>query len=274
MSRQVQLQRAVPSPIHTKESCQHPAAVIWSALNPAQQEFLQRHQVVRSYGRGEVVYEAGTACTGLISVTAGTLLIERQSHANPARRLRLVEAGEMAGWAEVFGDGTHNTRALCMTDVTVSVIPAKLVQELVKSQPLLGLNLLSLAAQDLERIERTALEHTQDSARQRLARVLAALKDQHGQGQHTGEIDIELPMSRRDLADLIAVRPETLSRLIRELETDGVASFGFRSVRIPDLDLLLDELEAEGEPPEETPSLAHLGRAGVHAPAAQSLRVS
>lgn len=274
MSRHSQLHRTTASPIQTKVAGQQPAAAIWSALNPAQQEFLQRHQVVRSYGRGEVIYEAGTACTGLISVTAGTLLIERQSHANPARRLRLVEPGEMAGWSELFGDGTHNTRALCMTDVTVSVIPAKLVQELVKSQPLLGLNLLSLAAQDLERIERTALEHTQDSARQRLARVLAALKDQHGEGQQTGEIDIELPMSRRDLADLIAVRPETLSRLIRELETDGVAAFGFRSVRIPDLDLLLDELESETEPLEETPSLVQLGRAAVHPAAAQTLRVS
>jgi len=104
--------------------------------------------------------------------------------------------------------------------------------------------------------------------------VLATLKDQHGEGQQTGEIDIELPMSRRDLADLIGVRPETLSRLIRELETDGIAAFGFRTVRIPDLDLLLDELESDGDALEEAPRLSDLGRRSAQPSAAQRLSVN
>jgi len=250
---------------------QAPGKSVWSALSPAQFDFLHKHQIVRSHAQAEVLFDVGTHCVGLMTVTEGTVLSERQGSANQARRLHLIEPGEILGWADMFSGGIHHTRAICMTDVKVTVVPANLVQDLVKCQPLLGLGLLSHAAREMERTEQGALEQIQDSARRRLARTLAALKDQHGQARDTGEIDIALPMSRRDLADLIAVRPETLSRLIRELETDAVASFGLRNVRIPDLDVLLDEIEDDEDSLPQVPVLAHFGK--VHAAQARKDRM-
>jgi hypothetical protein len=46
---------------------------------------------------------------------------------------------------------------------------------------------------------------------------------------------------------MLGTRPESLSRLIRDLETDGVAHFGSRQIVVPDLDALLDELERAAE---------------------------
>ena len=42
---------------------------------------------------------------------------------------------------------------------------------------------------------------------------------------------------------MLGTRPESLSRLIRDFATDGVAHFGPREVVVPDLDVLLDEVE-------------------------------
>ncbi len=56
-------------------------------------------------------------------------------------------------------------------------------------------------------------------------------------------ININLPISRQDMALMIATRPETLSRTIRSLEKDGIVKFDKRKVIIPDLDALLDEIE-------------------------------
>ncbi|MCB1153632.1 winged helix-turn-helix domain-containing protein, partial [bacterium] len=58
-----------------------------------------------------------------------------------------------------------------------------------------------------------------------------------------GNILIELPMSRQDIADMVGARPETIARTIRSLQDDGVATFKGREVMVPDLDALLDELE-------------------------------
>jgi hypothetical protein len=44
---------------------------------------------------------------------------------------------------------------------------------------------------------------------------------------------------------MLGARPESLSRLIRDFENEGVAQFGTRQVVVPDLDALLDELTFE-----------------------------
>jgi CRP-like cAMP-binding protein len=218
---------------------------LWSALGPLEFEYLERRKLLRNHPAGDTLHEEGSAATGLICVTTGTVLVERASLDRQARRVRLVEPGGVVGWADFFGVGVHRTRAQCLTDVTVAVVPSVVLQELLRRQPRLGVNLLHYAAQEVEDVERGMLDQTHQSARRRLAGVLIMLKEHHGVGTNTGEIEILLPVSRRDLADLIAVRPETLSRLIRELEGDGIARFGFRNVRIPDLDLLLDEIEPD-----------------------------
>ena len=44
---------------------------------------------------------------------------------------------------------------------------------------------------------------------------------------------MKLPLSRGDLADLIGVQPETMSRLVKRLEADGDFHFSGRMVRMP-----------------------------------------
>ena len=228
---------------HSCAVCRAADTTAWCVLTPTEVEALNQSKVTHSYEPGTVIYEVGAPCQGLFCINSGTLLIERAAPGGEGRRVRLAEGGEILGWADFFRNTPYRNRAVCQTAAVVCVIPAQTVRGLLQHQPLLALKFLAEAAQDLDRSEKTDLEQTYASARKRLALALAALKNNHGEGSATGDIRITLPISRRDLADLIAVRPETLSRVIRELETDGVATFAGRTVEIPDLDRLLDEIE-------------------------------
>jgi CRP-like cAMP-binding protein len=216
----------------------------WCVLSPAELGSLDQAKVTKRYEAGAVLFEPGTPSNGLFCVNDGTLLVERVAEGGETRRLRLAEGGDILGWSDFFRGGTHRTRAVCQTAAVVCTIPTHVVRELLHHQPLLALKFLTHAAGELDKAEQQSLEQTSYSARRRLALALAALKNQHGEGSPSGDIVITLPISRRDLADLIAIRPETLSRVIRELEADAVATFSGRTVRIPDLDRLLDEIES------------------------------
>ena len=73
------------------------------------------------------------------------------------------------------------------------------------------------------------------------------LKDLLDRVDEEGNIVLTLPLTRTDLACLVGVRPESLSRGIRQLEEAGVASFQGKEVVVPDLDALLDEIEGSEE---------------------------
>ena len=54
---------------------------------------------------------------------------------------------------------------------------------------------------------------------------------------------LKLPMSRGDLAAMLGIRPESISRTIRVFQEEGVAHFTQREVYVPHIDKLLSELE-------------------------------
>jgi CRP/FNR family transcriptional regulator len=214
----------------------------WSALGPQDIVFLDLHKVPQTFPVGSTLYLPGTPCRGLYCVASGTLLIERISE-NGTRGVALLEAGEIAGWFDYFRGRPYSARATTLSESVVCHIPSKAVRLLIERTPVLATGFLLSAVAETDRIALDALEQRFASARQRLARALMILRQHHGVGAESGEIEIELPLSRRDLADLISIRPETLSRAIHELERDGVATFSGRNVHIPDLDRMLDELE-------------------------------
>ncbi len=53
---------------------------------------------------------------------------------------------------------------------------------------------------------------------------------------------LDLPLSRQDMAAMIGIRPESMSRTIRSFEDDKVAIFSGRQVHVPSLEALFDEL--------------------------------
>jgi CRP/FNR family transcriptional regulator len=53
---------------------------------------------------------------------------------------------------------------------------------------------------------------------------------------------LELPLSRRDLAAMLGVRPETVARAVRQLGEQGLATFRGREITIPDLRRLRKEI--------------------------------
>ena len=216
----------------------------WNELSAQDIKFLDVHKIPQSYPAGSVIYLPGSPCRGLYCIASGTLLIERISE-NGTRGVSLAEAEEIVGWSDFFKGGTYQGRATAQTDAVVCHIPARAVRQLIEHAPFVATRFLVTAASEQDRFAIDSLEQRFASARQRLARALMVLRLHHGTGTETGEILIDLPLSRRDLADLIAVRPETLSRAIHELEHDGIALFAGRTVRIPDLDRMFDELEAQ-----------------------------
>jgi CRP/FNR family transcriptional regulator len=69
--------------------------------------------------------------------------------------------------------------------------------------------------------------------------------DKYGEKNAEGPTKFELPLSRHDLAAMIGTTPESMSRTIKKMESDGVAKFTGRTVLIPEIESLVMEFEPE-----------------------------
>ena len=98
--------------------------------------------------------------------------------------------------------------------------------------------MLRRAALELEQAQDSIVRSATLPTRDRLIALLLQLMQRHGEVQADGSWHLQLPLPRRDLASMIAIRHETLSRIIARLESDGLAQFSGRNVKVPSLQAL------------------------------------
>ncbi|MDP6121593.1 MAG: DUF1326 domain-containing protein [Rhodospirillales bacterium] len=79
--------------------------------------------------------------------------------------------------------------------------------------------------------------------RARLAHLLLVLRERFATAMPDGEQLFDLPVLRKDMAAMIGALPETVPRIIREMQTDGVAQLANRQVRVPEIENLFHEIE-------------------------------
>ena len=204
---------------------------------------LQNAGSTKSVPSGETLFAQGDRVTGIACLIQGTVAIHRTHGKEHSTLLRLLDSGSMLGLDGVFGSGTHANSAVALTECSVCWIEPEALCELMAKSPAVIRKVLGRLAFDLEASDEARVNVVHLQVRARLAAMLLALRDRHGTVDESGNLVIRLPLSRRDMASAIGTRPESLSRAIRALEKDRVASFHGKRVVIRDLDDLLDEIE-------------------------------
>ena len=79
----------------------------------------------------------------------------------------------------------------------------------------------------------------------RFLHVLLIFYERLGYQDEDDHCMVELPIQRIELASLVGARPESISRMVRSLETEGLLQFDKRRVRFIDMEAVLREAGAQ-----------------------------
>lgn len=227
-------------------TCQARERTEWCRLSEADLSFLNRHKIANAYLPGQVIFYQGNPCLGIHCIEHGSVALRKTAADGQQLVARLFFAGDTLGYLAYFAETGYTGTAVAISPARVCFIERTAVRELLNRNPSLGLSFLRRTAENLRDAEDARLRHVAMPLRVRLAHLLLVFKDRFGTASSDGTIAIELPLSRQDLAAMLGVRPESLSRAIRQLEQAGAARFSRREVLVPDLDLLFDQLEDAG----------------------------
>ena len=229
-------------------NCQWRPRSEWSILDDEDVRLLDAQKKTSSYQPGQTVFHQGDTCTGVYCILNGAVAVRKTDAQGNTMLLRLHNEGETIGYRDFFSEGVFTTSAEVLEPTRICFIRSDAVRKLLERNPALGLNFLRQVAGELEATEDSLLRTTSLPVRTRMAHLLLALKERFADADGDGGLKLHLPLSRHDIADILGTRPETVARTIQGLESDGIAVFSGRTVAIPDLDLLLDEIEAPNNP--------------------------
>jgi CRP-like cAMP-binding protein len=174
-----------------------------------------------TYGRNVEIFGEGEPAEYLYKVVSGSVRLCKLLH----DRRRQVIGFHMAG--EVFGlesDEEHHFSAEAVNDTVVLVVKRSAITARAARDADIARQLWAMTARELQRVHDHMLVLGCMSAKQRLATFLLQMALQSSGGN-----EIELPMSRQDIADYLGLTIETVSRTMTQLENE--AAIGMASSR-------------------------------------------
>ncbi|NVJ93917.1 MAG: Crp/Fnr family transcriptional regulator [Methylocystaceae bacterium] len=200
----------------------------------------------RAYEVGQNIYFEGDQCEGVYCLKKGLIAIRKTDVNGNSAVVRLVQPGEAFGHRSFLANEKHAGTAEVLLDAKLCFIPKSNLEHLLAQSPDTAIRFTRRVARDLREIEELYLITTTQPVRKRLAHLLLGLRTRYSNhDDNSDEINLELPLSRQELAAAIGTRPETIARTIKKLEEDGLALFKGRLVTIPSITLLKEDLDSD-----------------------------
>ena len=175
-----------------------------------------------------VLYREDTAATLTFIVAEGVVKVFRDLPSGRRWVTAFLHPADVFGLAE---NGRYVRTAQAITHATLYQFELNVLIDTLKEDAELQFKFLCKLTHELREAQRQTIVIGRRDAVGRLAMFIRELER-----QHAGSRDIDLPMSRSDIASYLGLSPESLSRASRALERRGVVCFPSRhSVRIVDL---------------------------------------
>jgi CRP/FNR family transcriptional regulator, cyclic AMP receptor protein len=218
---------------------------IFSGLAENERTFLSQRSVMRQYGAGEQIFGEGEPCQGLYVVETGRVKIYKTSAGGREQVLSIDGPGSSVAELPVFDGGNYPASASAVTDSSMVFVSRQDFQSLCLEYPRVALKVLQVVGGRLRRLVGIIEELSFTTVKHRLAALLLNMAKEAGQKSgHAAEF--VLPATNQDLAAMIGTVRELVSRNLSRLQAEGIISIDGRTVRIPDVKKLEEEL-AEGE---------------------------
>jgi CRP-like cAMP-binding protein len=214
---------------------------LFEGLPPGQIEDLAMIVTDQVFKKGETIFSEGEDGTGFYVVITGRVKIFKLSTEGKEQILHFFGPGEPFGEVPVFAGQQFPANAEAMEESRVFFFPRNSFVDLVRRNPSLALNMLAVLSKRLRRFAALIDDLSLKEVPGRLAAYLLYLSD-----QKKGSKDLELAITKAQLASLLGTIPETLSRILGKLGSQGFIETDGRRIRILDEEGLRDLAESGG----------------------------
>lgn len=191
------------------------------------------------YKPHQIIFYEGNHPYGLYCINSGKVKIYKTDPEGNHQIVRLAGAGDILGYRCLLSGEPYTATAETLEEATICFMDKNSFFHLLQTHPKTAANIMNLLANDLGYAEKQLLNISHKNIRERLAELFLVLKNKYGKKTDQGiELDIEL--TRQEMADLIGTTQESLIRLIRDFKEEGLILVKKRKITLQDLTQLIE----------------------------------
>lgn len=193
--------------------------------------------VSKKFARGQMIFADGDVGEGFYIVVSGRVKLFKLGPDGREQILHFVANGDPFGEVTLFAGVSYPAYAKAVTDLEVLFFRRDDFGNLVHKNPQLSLNMIAIMSHHLRRFATLVEELSLKDVPARVSSYLLNLASSKGREVDSG-IEIELDLSKTELAQKLGTISETISRTLAKMKSLGIIDTDGRKVTILDPDTL------------------------------------
>jgi len=202
-------------------------------LSPAYIERLLSEIKLVSLSRGEVLFNRGERASGFYILAAGQIKLGFSSAQGTEKIIDIVTPGKSFGEAIAFLDRPAPVTAQALQTSTLILIPRKTLLSILHEDPGVACSMLASLSVRMHHLVNSIESISLLSGTQRLIGYLLQLNS-----LTPGASTVTLTSTKANIASLLNISPETLSRIMQKLTEAGLIAVYGKDIDILDMDAL------------------------------------
>jgi len=206
---------------------------LFKDLNHQQLDNILAHSSLHKLKKEQVLFSQGDSVGSFYLVLSGMVKLFRVSPDGQEKVIEVVNSGETFAEALMFLENPNfPVSAAALSDAQVISFNAAEFLKMLKQDAQTCLILLGTMSQRIRGLVQEIDHLSVQTGRQRLSAYLM---------EHAGDDDsLHLPMAKSILASRLSIKPETFSRIIKQLRNSETITVDGADIKIIDRDQLVD----------------------------------
>ena len=185
--------------------------------------------------RGDFIYREGDNFKGILAIKSGSAkLIANDSHGNE-HILNILLPGELLGF-DGLSTEKHGCAAIALETMTFCILPADSMDQLFQNVPSLTRELFRHSGEKMLE-DKNQLVLSKRPAEERLAYFLISLSERLKRRGFSSS-EFKLSLTRQEIGNHLGLALETVSRLLKKFQDEGLIAVQNRFIQIRDINSL------------------------------------
>ena len=200
-----------------------------NALSSQELKCVSDHKNELSFKKGDVIFKEGMQLNGVYCIKEGKCKLTKLSPNGKEQIVKFIKNGDMLGYRSVLGEEPVSLSVVALEDMDACFIPKKDLFDSIQGNKEFSKNMFKVVCHDLKDANDTIANMAQKTVRERLADTLLFLEDTFGEDEE-GNINVKL--SREEIANVIGTATESAIRLLSDLKKENVISLTGKKIKI------------------------------------------
>ncbi len=206
---------------------------LFDKLSDEQLETIYKNKKTTNIEKGAIIVNAGELIREFIYLTEGLVKLQKIGIKGKEQIITIARPNDFISLLSVLSKDIYEYTITALVDSQVCRIDLGVMRNMLRENGEFSLDILRYISNTADDIINHTYSINSKNLRGRIALILVDFSE-----SYFNSLEFNLPMSRKEIAEMIDMTPENVIRIMSEFKKDGVINLRSKHVEIINMDLL------------------------------------